>query len=219
MYKIISFCLWGDDPKYTIGAIKNAMLAKDIYPGWICRFYLGRSVPEKIKKELIGFDNTHIIEMKEEGNWTGMFWRFYPASEPDVDIMISRDTDSRLNMREKHAVDEWLSGDKNFHIMRDHPYHGTKILGGMWGVRSGLLKDMKEMIINYTKGDYWQVDQNFLKEIIFPLIKNNVCVHDPFFDKKDFPYPRNGYEFVGQIFDENEETVEEHLKALQEALK
>ena len=62
---VISFSLWGDNPKYTIGAIKNAMLAKDIYPGWICRFYLGRSVPEKIKKGLIGFDNTHIIEIKQ----------------------------------------------------------------------------------------------------------------------------------------------------------
>jgi len=33
--KIISFSLWGDKPMYTIGAIKNAKLAEEIYPGWI----------------------------------------------------------------------------------------------------------------------------------------------------------------------------------------
>ena len=29
--KIISFSLWGQDPKYTIGAIRNAELAREIY--------------------------------------------------------------------------------------------------------------------------------------------------------------------------------------------
>ena len=62
-----------------------------------------------------------------------MFWRFEPAGEEDVDVMISRDTDSRLNLREKFAVEEWLESDKGFHIMRDHPHHGYPVLGGMWG--------------------------------------------------------------------------------------
>ncbi len=34
MNKVISFSLWGDNPKYTIGAIKNAELSKTIYPDW-----------------------------------------------------------------------------------------------------------------------------------------------------------------------------------------
>ena len=38
MKKVISFSLWGDNPKYTIGAIKNAELIDTIYPGWIGRF-------------------------------------------------------------------------------------------------------------------------------------------------------------------------------------
>ena len=38
MKKIIAFSLWGDQPKYTVGAIKNADLAKEIYPDWTCRF-------------------------------------------------------------------------------------------------------------------------------------------------------------------------------------
>jgi len=204
MKKIIAFSLWGDNPKYTIGAVKNANLTNIIYPGWISRFYCGTSVPDDIIKELKSVENTEIIIMNETGNWKGMFWRFYPASEEDVDIMLSRDTDSRLNLREKYAVDEWLKSDKDFHIMRDHPYHSTVILGGMWGVRNHLLKDMKNYINDYIKGNYWQIDQQFLKNKIYPIIRNNTFVHDEYFNyenwKKKFPVNRVGKEFVGEAF-------------------
>ena len=52
MKKVISFSLWGDNPKYTIGAIRNAELIETIYPGWIGRFYCGESVPKEIVNEL-----------------------------------------------------------------------------------------------------------------------------------------------------------------------
>ena len=204
MKKIISFSLWGDNPVYTIGAIKNADLALEIYPGWICRYYIGKSVPNDIITALIEKDNTEVFVMNEDGDWTGMFWRFYPAAEPDIDVMISRDTDSRLSLREKAAVDEWLSSDKDFHIMRDHPYHATEILGGMWGVRGDLLSNMRQMILDYAKGDFWQVDQNFLKEQVYPVIVNHTCVHDEFFEKKPFPISRELKRFVGQAFDAND---------------
>ena len=89
MKKIISFSLWGDDPIYNIGAIRNAELAKKIYSGWVCRYYVGKSTPADTIEKLKTFDNVEIIEMDEEGDWTGMFWRFYPASEESVDVVIS----------------------------------------------------------------------------------------------------------------------------------
>ena len=201
MKKVISYSLWGDNPMYTVGAIKNAELAKKIYPDWTCRYYIGKSTPISVVNDLIKFDNTEIFVMNEQSNWVGLFWRFYAASDQNVDIMISRDTDSRLNKREKEAVDEWLASDKDFHIMRDHPYHATEILGGMWGVRRGLLIGMTSAIKEYTKGDFWQVDQNFLKEKVYPAIINKALVHDEFFEKKPFPTPRVSRRFVGQAFD------------------
>jgi len=218
MKKLITFSLWGDNPKYTIGAIRNAELGKKIYPGWICRYYIGESVPDEIIDTLESFDNTEIIRMYEGGNWSGMFWRFYPAGEEDVEVMVSRDTDSRLNDREKSAVDEWLESDKGFHIMRDHPGHGTEILGGMWGVKGGVLPNIKEQINNYRKGEFWQVDQNFLKQMIYPKIKDNVIVHDEFHNyetfKKPFPLERQNKEFVGDVFDENDNRHPEYWRYL-----
>jgi len=218
MKKVISFSLWGSSPKYCVGAIKNAQLAFKHYPGWVCRYHVGSSTPQKYVEELENFSNTEILLRKEEGNWNGMFWRFLDASDLNVDVMISRDADSRLNNREAAAVKEWLDGDKKFHIMRDHPHHATEILGGMWGVRNHFLGDMKHLINKYAKGDFWQVDQNFLREIIFPIVKNNCLVHDEFFGGKNFPTKRAGLEFVGQVFNENEEIVSEHLEALRQSM-
>lgn len=215
MKKIISFGLWGANTRYTIGALKNADLAKEIYPDWICRYYIGKSTPIEIVKSLYEKDNTEIFIMNEQGDWNGMFWRFYPASDSDVEVMISRDADSRLTEREKLAVDEWLASDKDFHIMRDHPAHGTAILGGMWGAKSGSIPEMKSLILQYSKGNFWQVDQNFLKEKIYPIVKHNSYVHDEFFEKKPFPSIRkdgtdkngNPIHFVGEPVNENDERI------------
>jgi hypothetical protein len=216
MKKVISFSLWGDNPKYTIGAIENAEQSKTIYPDWICRFYCGKSVPLDIIKKLKSYDNVEVIEMDEDGDWNGMFWRFYACE--DADVMISRDTDSRLSVREKLAVDEWLESDKDFHIMRDHPYHNVLILGGMWGVRNGVLKNIIPIIDQYNKGNFWQVDQNFLREKIYPIIKDNSFIHDEFMKfetwSKSFPNERKNKEFVGDVFDSNNVRHPEYYKYL-----
>lgn len=218
--KIISFCLWGNNPKYTVGAIKNAELARQIYPGWRCRFYVANDVPYSIIMNLEIFDHVEVVEMNKPGDWTNMFWRFFPAGEEDVEIMISRDTDSRLNIREKAAVDEWISSDKEFHIMRDHPAHGFPVLGGMWGAKKGTVPNMIELIKSFGCTNDYGTDYIFFQEKVLPTLnEEQLCVHDEFFAKKPFPIERNGLEFVGQVYDENGVTVEEHVIALKEALK
>lgn len=202
MKKIISFSLWGTNPKYLVGAIKNIELSKIYYPGWICRFYVGKSVPKYYIEEMQKHKNTEIVFMNDEGDLSGMLWRFLPASDEDVEMMISRDCDSRLNKREESAVKEWVNSEKSFHIMRDHPNHGIKILGGMWGVKNPTLKGMKKWISIYEKGNYYQVDQNFLLKFVYPIIENDCIIHDEFFEKKKFPNPREGKQFVGEPFDE-----------------
>ena len=210
MKKVISFSLWGDNPKYTIGAIKNAELIDTIYPGWIGRFYCGKSVPIDIIEILKTYTNVEVIEMEENGDWSGMFWRFYACE--DSDVMISRDTDSRLNLREKNAVDEWLNSDKDFHIMRDHPHHGLPILTGMWGCRNNRIPNIEQLLLKWKthspKGIFHADDQDFLGQFIYPMTVNNSMEHSEFGLKsvspiRPFPTQRKDYEFVGDVFDEN----------------
>jgi hypothetical protein len=211
--RVVSYSLWGDNPKYNIGAIRNAEQVKKFYPGWEARFYVGSNTPQATIASLKD-KGANVIEMNTPGDWTGMFWRFYAASDLEVDVMISRDCDSRITHREVTAVNQWLQSNLMFHIMRDHPHHAIEILGGMWGVRAPLLRNMKEMIDNYVKGNFWQVDQNFLKELIYPQVAPYSMVHDEFFQGAKFPTPRIGKEFVGLSFDENDIPVQEQLDSL-----
>ena len=159
--------------------------------------------------QLNNFQNVEIVRMTESGNWSSMFWRFLPCSDPEVDIMISRDCDSRLSTRESLAVKEWIVSDKMFHIMRDHPYHTERIMGGMWGAKKGILADMSQKIYNYRKGDYWQIDQEFLLTEIYPLVLNSCMIHDEVFMTHPFPTKRKNYEFVGDVFtaDDNRDEI------------
>ena len=56
-------------------------------------------------------------------------WRFLPSMDSQVDALFVRDLDSEISEREMAAVEEFLESDKDFHVMRDHPQHGTVILG------------------------------------------------------------------------------------------
>jgi hypothetical protein len=212
--RVVSYSLWGDNPKYNVGALRNAELVSELYPGWQARFYVGTNTSSETVSGLID-RGAHVIDMKKPGDWTGMFWRFEAASDPDVDVMISRDCDSRITAREVAAVKSWLSSSAMFHIMRDHPHHATQILGGMWGARAPILNDMTDLIQKYAKGDFWQVDQNFLREVVYQRVAQFSIVHDEFFQKIPFPTPRVGKEFVGLSFDENDNPVTEQLATLE----
>ena len=206
--KLITFSLWGDDPLYTIGAIRNVEIAKELFPEWTCRFYIANSVPDDICEKLRELD-AELIPRSDPGSTNSMFWRFESAADSSVDAMIVRDTDSRLGIREKLAVDEWLDSGKKLHIMRDHPYHGVPMLGGMWGCRPVLMDDLFDKIDQHIKSnpDEKGSDQHFLWSQVFPELHEDSFIHDPFFDKKPFPIERDSdpvVKFIGQVFDEND---------------
>ena len=215
--KVISFCLWGDDPKYVQGAIRNAEIAEKLFPDWECWFYLPGPPIHPVVGQVSHLSNIKLIlEPDRAADWTAMFLRFQPAAHPKVEAMISRDCDSRLSLREKVAVDAWMESDKGFHIMRDHPWHGSSILGGMWGCRNGILKGIAESINEYSKGNFIQVDQNFLREHVWPKISNNALSHDEFFNGVPFPKPRKDWnDFVGQVYDENDNPTQEYAVMLE----
>lgn len=59
----------------------------------------------------------------------GMLWRFTVADDARVHRFVVRDVDSRLNYRERFAVEEWVQSGKAVHVMRDHPYHSAPVMG------------------------------------------------------------------------------------------
>jgi len=178
---IISFSVWGDSKKYLDGCIENIILSKKIYPNWITRFYCDSVVDSYFISKIKNMGAEVVIMKTVKSNWEGLFWRFFPASEDDVDIFISRDIDSRVNEREQAAVLEWLESDKPIHCMRDHIEHNVPILGGMWGCRKGILKNLKDQIIEWNKYDYKGSDQDFLGQKVWEIYKKQIIAHDKYY--------------------------------------
>lgn len=56
-------------------------------------------------------------------------WRYMAIGDLFIDAFMSRDLDMEIYPREVAAVKEWLYSDFDGHIMRDHPYHQTEMLG------------------------------------------------------------------------------------------
>ncbi|CAF2641649.1 unnamed protein product [Rotaria sp. Silwood2] len=113
-------------------------------------------------------------------------WRFIPAGDPLVNVMMSRDLDSALTKRERDAVDVWLASNKSFHTMRDHPMHGVPMLGGMWGFRPSLNRNLSRLIHDkihnqeLIKRYGGRADQGFLSSHIWPFAKASAIAHDSF---------------------------------------
>ena len=147
----------------------------------------------------------------------GMLWRFLPVLDPSVDLVVSRDLDSRLTTREQAAVQEWINTGLAFHVMRDNPSHGALILAGLWGARldlgqrtvlqAGMMRILEDVRL---RGHHWYkgLDQSLLRSRIWPLVENQTCVHDSYFCQtyqsdhwKPFPTEREAgsYNFVGSV--------------------
>ena len=194
--------MWGDNPDYTVGAVINADIAAEQWKDWICRYYIAPTVPSIIIEELKSKGNIELIYMDKDESWNGMFWRFFAASDPDVDVVIFRDTDSSLHIRDKAAVDEWIASDKGIHIMRDMCQHGWHICGGLWGVKKGALPNLKHMIrdaeiLKKKEFNKHGVDQIFLQHTVYPLVRDKALIHDEWFpngfageEKHPMPIPR-----------------------------
>lgn len=215
MKKLISFSLWGNNLKYCIGAIRNAELASIIYPDWTCRFYCHKDVPQEIIHSLINKSNTEVFILKKEADWKFAAVRFLAISDFSYDYIIFRDTDSRLNLREKYAVDEWINSGKTLHIMKDHVAHAIfPIFAGMFGMKGKVVSNIDEALNSFNEREHYNYDQRFLQNCVFPFFANDYCLHDEIFNNNPFPTPRIDYEFVGEVFDENDIRNEEHRASL-----
>tara|TARA_B110000285_G_scaffold235601_1_gene318529 strand:- start:27833 stop:35488 length:7656 start_codon:yes stop_codon:yes gene_type:complete len=197
--QVISYSLYGSNPRYIDGALENAKLAKEIYPGWIMRVYYDNTVPQRIIEKLRSED-VQLVDMTNS-KMNKMSWRFQAAS--DAKRFCARDIDSRLSKREAAAVEDWVQSGKQFHVMRDHPSHSNyPMSGGMWC--STTIPNIQKLLIDVKNHAYLQ-DMNFLNKVIWPMAQKSLLQHDSFScDKfgggKPFPIPRIGWEHVGSVY-------------------
>ena len=205
--KYFTFSIWGDNPKYLQGAIRNAELAEQIFSDWKCVFYHDSSVPKETIDRLSAFKNTIVKEVTDDS--FGAFWRFEMMFN-NPGVILSRDTDSRLSLREKELIDNWLETEYNYMIIRDHDAHYEfPILAGMWGKKNILMDNsLKDAMQEYMSVKQYLVDQFYLRDKVWPAIMNNTAIYGV----KEVDWMRETYDFennnfIGQTYTENDEPV------------
>ena len=210
---VLSFSLYGTNPIYTIGAIKNSILHKQFFTDWEMRIYHNDSVPVEILTELKN-NGVVLVNTNDNRGFFNSMWRFLPMDD-NIDYFISRDCDSRISERDVTAVTEWIDSGKCFHILREHPIgHGWPMNAGMWGAKGKSISNMKDRMEQYFSQyprDYDKsIDQCFLRDIIHPIAKGDLFLHDEYFNyegigtniKRDRAL--DNFAFIGESIDEHD---------------
>jgi tetratricopeptide (TPR) repeat protein len=200
---IISFSLWGNKQRYIANAIENARLSRHFYPEWTLRFYIEEvSVNTTIINQLRDLGCEVILRPKQRLVWEGLFWRMLVINDQNIDRFLQRDVDSIFSVKERLAVDEWLSSEKYFHIMRDNYMQTDLIQAGLWGGCSNVLPKLNTLLKEFhlSQAPSRMVDQQFLSKTVWPTVRQSVLIHDSnfkAFGSRDFPslhpLPIGGY--------------------------
>jgi hypothetical protein len=126
-----------------------------------------------------------------------MIYRFTSIDYPEVSIAFSRDADSIINARDLYCINTFIASNKKFQIIRDNVSHSVHILGGMWGIKRGVLKsNVKDLIYAFSLGKNSLIglhgyDQDFLASAIYPLVKHDSIVFDEFLNNSRINHHRN----------------------------
>lgn len=214
--KVFSFCLYGDKPKYIVGMHENIKLISGLFPDWKIIIYYEEDTTNISPFET--YSNVILRKGEYKGNQM-MLDRFKPIDEPDVEVMMVRDADSRVNERDEWCIREFIKSPKLFHIIRDHPYHTTLIMGGLWGIKQGALPHymkLTNMIKLYAEQTHNRTgfDQYFLSDVLYPKIQSNVLIHGMLkmtVAENIIPIPfRSEHMFCGQAIEYDSEGREYH---------
>ncbi|PLC57943.1 hypothetical protein [Photobacterium carnosum] len=184
--KIISYSLFGNNPKYIETAILNLIQNKIVLPDWKSRFYISTDVPCDFIARAKALGSEILVVNDPDFTLNGTFWRFFVADDPTVQHYIVRDADSIISQEEASLVNEWVASGKPFHIIRDFPTHMGLIMGGMWGGISGYLPNVQNLAYKYINHIKLQDrnrydDQSFLAKELWKYIRNFHCSHDKAF--------------------------------------
>ena len=161
--KVFSFCLYGTEPNYYTGLLENIKIIQEFFPDFEIYVYKGICDPSWI------IEGATVIETGKVGA-INMFHRFLPIQFGDIGFI--RDTDSRITERDRWCIQEFLKSDKKYHIIRDHYYHISKVMGGLFGWKQSI----PTFSINRETAEYSE-DEFYLAEALYSTILPDVLVH------------------------------------------
>ena len=183
---IVAYSLFGSKPRYCEGAVLNCAAVAKLLPGWTCRFYHDQSVPDAVLLRLREAGAQLVrVDDDTKNQVPPLMWRFLVVDSPEVRRFLIRDADSVVSEREKACIEAWLESPSWFHLIRDWYTHTELLLAGLWGGCTGVFPDMRHEIVSFMtqgKRSASHYDQHFLRERLWPTVRQSVLSHDSQFE-------------------------------------
>jgi GR25 family glycosyltransferase involved in LPS biosynthesis len=214
--KIFSFCIYGDDMKYYLGLRENIRLIKENFPDFHIFIYCGSNRNEEFLENIPKDSQIHFIDTGKDGS-INMFYRYNPILLEDAEIVLMRDADSEINLRDQWIIRDFLDSACNTYsiqVIRDHYWHKSRITGGLTCFHLERLKTYPDVFVSLNT-EFIQIfqeleenihefkygsDENMLNERIWPIIKNNMVVYSNICVFKGETYKKIDYENTGENF-------------------
>jgi hypothetical protein len=162
--KVFSFCIYGTERNYYEGLLENIEIIKREFPEFEIYIYKGICDPSWV------FDDSLKVIETERSGAINMLYRYLPVTFAGVGFI--RDADSRITERDIWCIQEFLKSNKLYHIIRDHFYHKSPIMGGIFGWRQPI-----NFPLDLTSDIGYSHDMSYIEKHLYPLVKNNTLVH------------------------------------------
>jgi hypothetical protein len=185
MVNAFSFCLYGpENPYYYRGLLENIWLIGKYFPDWKVYVYLGADVTDHMRGWLSACSSVVVRDTGITGP-KNMAYRFFAIDEPEVDLMMVRDADSRVHWKDRWAIREFVRQPEYVgHAIRDNVVHKVELCGGLWGMRKLPGVSLQDLHARYER-DYVSAgrlvingyDQMFLSLYVYPLLSSRLLLH------------------------------------------
>ena len=161
---IVSFCLYGTDANYYTGLLENISSLREHMPE--CTIVVSKGVCDP---SWVIPDGVTVIETHRAGA-VNMLYRYLPMATADVGFV--RDTDSRITERDRECMREFLASPYSYHMIRDHVWHKSPLMGGLFG-----WKTRTELGIEIPTDAGYGTDEHLLSTHLYPRIVSDLLVH------------------------------------------
>ena len=181
---IISYSIFGTNPKYFKNIINNIQVAKIKLPEWQIRVYIHNKVPKSFIEEL--YKNGAELYIVNDpictpGSGSGTFWRFLPLVE-NVNAVIL-DADEKIDNKKVNNITYFFQKDKNMISgMGTSPFPKSHLMAGRLFKKKGFkLPWNEDFIMNYPIRSRWGSDEVFLTNEIYSYAKKQGLTKKKYF--------------------------------------
>lgn len=189
--KVFSFCLYGTEPNYYTGLLENIKLIRDHFPEFEIFVFRGVCDPTWTIPE-----GVTVVETQREGTVNTIF-RYLPLQTAEIGFV--RDTDSRITERDRWCIRDFLESPYSYHVIRDHIWHKSRIMAGMFGWKKPL-----DFVMEVPTDTYYGCDEAYIASAIYPRIASDLLVHTNIYafpgeHSRRLPEMTDTSDFVGNV--------------------